>query len=188
MGSLDYTVIGSLDGYTADEDGRFDWAFPDEEVHRFANGLEAGVRMHLYGRRMYETMRVWETIDAASGADPAEVEYGGIWRGLDKVVYSRTLPEVTTARTRLERAFDPDSARALADATDGAVSISGPTLAAHALRAGIVDDIRVFTVPVLVGGGTPIFPRGLRLHLELLEQRRFANGTAFHRYRPARNG
>lgn len=185
MGSLDYTVIASLDGYTADADGRFDWAFPDEEVHRFANALEADVRTHLYGRRMYETMRVWETVDAASGADGAELEYAELWRGLDKVVYSRTLPEVTTTRTRLERAFDADAARAHADAAQGGVSISGPTLAAHALLAGIVDEIRVLTVPVLVSGGTPIFPSGLRVHLDLLEQRRFGNGTVFHRYRPA---
>lgn len=184
MGTLDYTVIASLDGVTADEDGRFDWAFPDEEVHRFANSLETDVRVHVYGRRMYETMRVWETIDASSGADPAEVEYGRIWRGLDKVVYSRTLPEVTTARTRLEREFDPAELRRLVASAEGSVSISGPTLAAHALLAGLVDEIRVLTVPVLVGGGTPIFPRGLRLGLELLEQRRFGNGTTFHRYRP----
>jgi dihydrofolate reductase len=183
MGTLVYTVIASADGFTADAAGGFDWAMPDEELHAFMNDLERRTTASLYGRRMYETMRVWETIGDDPGTSAVERDYAAVWRGLDKVVYSRSLEAVSTTRTRLEREFDPAEVRRFVAAADGAVSVSGPTLAAHAIRAGIVDEYQVVSVPELVGGGTPVFPSGVRVSLELVEQRRFAAGAVFHRYR-----
>jgi dihydrofolate reductase len=167
---LVYSAIASLDGYVADTDGRWDWSMPDAEVHAYVNDLERPIGTYLYGRRMYEVMRVWETID---DPDPAMRDYAEIWRAADKVVYSSTLAAVTTDRTRLERALDPDAVRAL----EGDVSIGGPTLAAVALRAGLVDEIHLLLSPVVVGGGTAVLPDGLRIDLELRDERRFANGT-----------
>lgn len=183
MGTLVYSMLASADGFTADADGRFDWVTPDEELHAFMNDLERRTTTSLYGRRMYETMRVWETVGDDPGTSDVEREYAEVWRGLDKVVYSRTLGDVSTSRTRLLREFDPAEARALVDAASGTVSVSGPTLAAHAIRAGIVDEFQVVSVPVLVGGGTPLLPSGVRMALELVEQRRFGSGAVFHRYR-----
>ena len=180
MAKLIYSAIASLDGYVADEDGNFDWAEPDEEVHRFVNDLERPVGTYLYGRRMYEVMASWET---AGGADqPAFVrDYAEIWRAADKVVFSTTLDVVTTPRTRLERTLDPDAVRALK--AEGDVSIGGPNLAAHALRAGLVDELHLFLNPVVVGGGTAALPDGLRTDLELVSERRFGNGVVHVHYR-----
>ena len=181
MARLIYSAIASLDGYTADEAGNFDWAAPDAELHAFVNDLERDVGTHLYGRRMYETMAVWETMDVS--AEPEVMrDYAGIWRAADKVVYSRTLATPSTPRTRIERDFDRDTVRRMKEAADRDISVGGPGLAAHALRAGIVDEIQLFLVPAVVGGGTRALPDGLRVDLELLDQRRFAGGAVYLRY------
>jgi dihydrofolate reductase len=183
MANLIYSAIASLDGFTADSNGHFDWAAPDEEVHAFVNDLERPVGAYLYGRRMYETMAYWET--ASTGDDQPAVmrEYARIWQAADKVVYSSTLDAVSSARTRLEREFDPDAVRRLKETAERDVSVGGPGLAAHALAAGLVDECHLFLNPVVVGGGTPALPAGLRLELELLDERRFGNGVVYLRYR-----
>ncbi len=186
MAALTYNSIASLDGYVADASGDFGWAEPDEEVHRYVNEQEEGVGTYLYGRRTYETMAVWETDDWLADAPPHVRDYARIWRGADKVVYSTTLESVSTARTRLERSFDPAAVRQLVDAADREVGIGGPTLAAAALREGIVDEVSVFVVPVVVGGGTPWLPTGLRLGLDLVAERRFTGGVVLLRYRTRR--
>jgi dihydrofolate reductase len=175
---LVYSAIASLDGYIADEDGRFDWSAPDEEVHAFVNDLERTVGTFLLGRRMYEVLAVWETMD---DPEPVMVDFAQIWRSADKVVYSRTLEDVPTARTRIEREFDPEAVRRM----EGELSIGGAELAGHAIRAGLVDELRVFVTPVVVGGGTAALPDGVRWDLELVEERRFGNGVVFLRYRSA---
>ena len=173
MGKLVYSAIASLDGYIEDEHGKFDWAAPDDEVHAFINELERPVGTYLYGRRMYETMVVWEAVDSHP--------YAEIWRAAEKIVYSRTLESVASARTRIERKFDPEAVRQLKE--KGEVSVGGPALAAEAIRAGLVDEYQFFFVPVLVGGGKRALPDGVREELELLEKRRFGSGVVFVRYR-----
>jgi dihydrofolate reductase len=183
MAKLTYTAITSLDGFIEDEGGRFDWAMPDPEVHAFVNELERSDGTHLYGRRMYETMAVWQTIGTESdGASPEEVEFAEVWRALDKIVYSRTLDAVTTPRTRLEREFDPEAVRRLKDTADRDLSISGPDLARHAFAAGLVDEVNLFVFPIVVGGGRPGLPRGVQVELALLDERRFGNGVVHTRY------
>ena len=183
MAKLIYSVIASLDGYVADEDGNFDWAAPDEEVHRFVNDLERPAGTYLMGRRMYEVMRYWETADTVPDQPAHMVDFARVWQDADKVVYSRTLEEPSTARTRVERDFDPDAVRRLKAAADRDLTVGGPALAAQALAAGLVDECHVFLAPILVGGGTRAFPDKLRVPLELLEERRFGNGTVYLRYR-----
>ncbi len=183
MGSLVYTAIGTLDGYVADVGSNFDWAAPDEQVHAFLNDLERKVGTYLYGRRMYEVMFAWESEDIATGQPPVVADYAGIWRAAEKIVYSTTLERVRSTRTRLERAFDPDEVRRLKVLSESDVSVGGPTLAAEALRAGLVDECRLFLAPVVVGGGIPVFPDRLRVNLELLDERRFAGGMVYLRYR-----
>lgn len=181
MGNLVYSAICSLDGFTADSNGDFDWAAPDEEVHAFVNDRERPIGTYLYGRRMYETMRYWET--ASFDDEPVGRDYAQIWRAADKVVYSSTLDAVSTARTRLERTFDPEAvARLKKDATTD-LTVGGPGLAAHALAAGLVDECHLFLTPVVVGGGTRALPAGLHRRLELLDERRFGNGVVYLRYR-----
>ena len=179
MAKLIYSALASLDGYTEDEDGKFDWAAPDEEVHAFVNDLERPVGTHLYGRRMYETMVPWETM-----ADPAPVmrEYAEIWRAAEKVVYSTKLETVSSARTRLERSFDPEAVRALKAASERDLSIGGPTLAAAAIAAELVDEVHLFLNPIAVGGGKSALPDGARVSLELLDEQRFGNGVVYLRY------
>jgi dihydrofolate reductase len=179
---LIYPTIASLDGYVADRDGNFDWAEPDEEVHTFVNDLERSAGTHLYGRRMYEVMAVWETIDLAD-QPPSMRDYAEIWRAADKIVYSRTLERVSSARTRIERDFDPEAVRRLKESAERAVLVGGPTLAAHAIAAGLVDEWHLFVAPVVVGGGTRNLPDDVRLNLELMDERRFANGVVYLRYR-----
>ena len=183
MAALTYTSIASLDGYVADADGDFGWAEPDEEVHRFVNDMEESVGTYLYGRRLYETMAVWDTDDWLADQSRVEHEYARIWRAADKVVYSTTLESVTTARTRLERSFDPVAVRQLKAGAVRDLGVGGPGLAAAALRAGLVDECSLFVVPVVVGGGTRWLPDGLRLGLELTAERRFGNGVVLLRYR-----
>jgi dihydrofolate reductase len=182
MAKLIYSAIASLDGYVADPDGRFDWAEPDEEVHRFVNDLERSVGTHLYGRRMYEVMVFWET---AGGADePAFVrDYAEIWRAADKIVYSRTLETASSAKTRIERDFDPDAVRQLKATAGRDLTVGGPRLAGQALAAGLVDESQFFVAPVVVGGGTRSLPDGVRQDLELLDERRFGSGVVYLRYR-----
>jgi dihydrofolate reductase len=183
VAGLIYSAIASLDGYVADESGTFDWAAPDEEVHRFVNDLERPVGTYLYGRRMYETMLFWET---AGGADqpPFVRDFAELWRAADKIVYSKTLEGVSTARTRLERDFDAEAVRKL-KAAGRDLSVGGPELAAQAIRAGLVDDYHRFVVPVVVGGGKRALPDGVRLELELLDERHFSSGVVHLRYRAA---
>src|SRR5690606_5316363 len=173
MGTLVYTAITSLDGFIEDADGSFAWAEPDPEVHAFANELERTIGTHLYGRRMYETMAVWETIGPDGGdVHPVEADYAEVWRGLDKVVFSTTLPEVWTSRTRLERTFDRAAVQRLKDEAEGDVSVSGPGLAQHAFAAGLVDEVHLLVNPVIVGAGKPGLPAGVRLDLELVDEHR----------------
>lgn len=182
MPKLIYSAITSLDGYVADESGNFDWAAPDEELHAFVNDLERPVGTSLYGRRMYETMAVWDTWDVSD--EPAVVrDYAAIWRATDKVVYSATLPAVSTGRTRLERTFDADRVRALKEQSPSDISIGGPTLAANALHAGLVDEVHLFVHPVIIGGGLPALPPRLHMPLVLVGERRFESGAVYLHYR-----
>ena len=182
MAKLVYSAIASLDGYVADEEGKFDWAAPGEEVHAFVNDLERPVGTHLLGRRMYEVMVAWETLDTAG--EPAVIQdFSEIWRAANKIVYSKTLDEVSSARTRLEREFDPDAVRQMKAEAASDIGVGGPTLAAQALEAGLVDELQLFLHPIIVGSGTPALPDGLRLGLELLDERRFGNEVVHLRYR-----
>ena len=182
MARLLYSAISSLDGYVNDEQGGFDWAAPDEAVHAFVNDLVRPVGTHLYGRRMYEVMTAWETMDTRD--EPAVIQdFASIWRGADKIVYSATLPAVSSARTRLVREFDPEAVRRLKGSATHDLSIGGPTLAADAIRAGLVDDYHLFLTPIVVGGGTRSLPDDVRLRIELVDERRFENGVMYLRYR-----
>jgi dihydrofolate reductase len=180
MGRLLVTTLCSLDGYVADSDGSFAWAMPSDEVHRAVNALEQGVGTQLCGRRTYDLMTYWET--AATDGDDAEAEFARTWRSLDKVVFSRTLESVVFPRTRLVREFDTDDVRALVAAAPHDVEVAGPTLAARAWEAGLVDEVRLFVLPVLVGGGLPALPHGVRASLALVEQRAFTDGTVLLRH------
>jgi dihydrofolate reductase len=184
MARLIYSTIASLDGCVADRDGRFDWAAPDEEVHAFVNDLERPIGTYLYGRRMYETMVGWEYVGAIAGDDPsAELDFARLWRAADKIVYSTTLTRPAGARTRIEESFEPEAVRQLKARSERDISIGGPTLAAHAIRAGLVDDFHFFVTPVVVGGGTRSLPEGLRLDLELVDVHRFRSGVVHLHYR-----
>ena len=182
MSRLITSSSASLDGFMADADGGFAWSAPSDEVHAFVNDLLRSVGTYLFGRRMYEVMRVWEDPATVQDAPAPMRDFAEIWHAADKVVYSTTLEEVTTANTVLERAFDPDEVRELVGASERDVEIGGPTLAAHAFRAGLVDEARLFLVPVVIGGGTRYFPSDLRIELELMEEHRFGDGTLFLRY------
>jgi dihydrofolate reductase len=188
MARLIYSAIASLDSYTEDESGSFAWAAPDEDVHAFVNDLERSIGTYLYGRRMYETMASWETEPSLAEHSPATRDYAEIWQAADKIVFSRTLASAATARTRIERDFDPDAVRELKSKATRDLSVGGPELAAHALEAGLVDELQLFVVPVLVGGGKQCLPDGVHLSLELLDERRFAAGTVYLRYRTVLNG
>jgi dihydrofolate reductase len=182
MAKLIYSALTSLDGYLSDEEGNFDWAMPDEEVHTFINDLERPVGTHLYGRRMYETMVYWET--AHTMADhPVEQDFAEIWRAAEKVVYSKTLETVSSARTRIERAFDPDAIRQMKASAERDISVGGPDLAAQAFGAGLVDECHLFLAPIVIGGGKRALPEGVRVVLELLDERRFGNGMVYLHYR-----
>jgi dihydrofolate reductase len=182
MGHLVYASIGSLDGFIADAEGGFDWSAPDEEVHAYLNERDRAVVAELYGRRLYEVMRVWETYGTGPDASPVERDYGEQWRARPKRVFSTTLPSVDTSLTTLHRDFDPAEVRRFVDEADGEVSIGGSDLAGQALRAGIVDRVEYYANPVVVGGGTPWLPDGLRLDLRLVQVHRFANGVVHLAY------
>ncbi len=166
----------------ADADGTFDWAAPDAEVHAFVNDLERSVGTYLYGRRMYEVMAGWETAHTTPGRRPVSLDFARIWQAADKVVYSRTLETVATARTRVEREFDPEAVRRMKTGAERDITVGGAGLAAEAIRAGLVDEISLYVTPVVVGGGTHWLPRDVRLRLELLEERRFRAGVVYLRY------
>jgi len=183
MARLIYSVIASLDGYVADEDGNFDWAQPDEEVHTFVNDLQRPVGTYLLGRRMYEVMRYWETADTVPDQPGYARDFAGIWKARDKVVYSRTLDAASTARTRIERDFDAEAVRRMKAAADRDLAVGGPGLAAQAFGAGLVDECQLFLAPVIVGGGNQAFPDKVRVQLELTDERRFGNGMVYLRYR-----
>jgi dihydrofolate reductase len=183
MAKLIYSAIGSIDGYLTDAKGDFDWAAPDEEVHAFVNDLLRPVGTHLYGRRMYEVMSVWEHPEVFGADTPVVLDFAEVWQAADKVVYSATLAEPTTARTRIERTFDADAIRQLKQTSTSDITVGGPTLAAHAIAAGLVDEWQLFAAPVVVGGGLQIFPDHVRVDLELLDERRFEGGMVYTRYR-----
>ncbi|NAZ85346.1 dihydrofolate reductase family protein [Kineococcus indalonis] len=182
MGKLIYAANTSVDGYLEDQDGSFDWSVPDEEVHAFWNEHERGIGTSLYGRRLYESMRVWEDDDWLTGEPAVVREYAGIWRDGDKVVYSSTLEEVSTARTRIERRFEPEAVRRLKEGSGADLSVGGADLGAQAFRHGLVDECVLLLHPVLVGGGKPALPAGVRVGLQLLDQRRFGNGVVHLHY------
>ncbi|MFP4513243.1 MAG: dihydrofolate reductase family protein [Acidimicrobiales bacterium] len=184
MAILSYSMICSLDGYINDTDGNFEWAEPSAEVHAFINDREREVGTNLYGRHLYETMAVWETDPSLADQSPEMADYAQMWKRCEKIVYSTTLDGTWTSRTRLAKTFDPDEIRDLKATADAEIAIGGATLAASALRAGLVDEIRLYVVPVVIGSGTPVFPTDLRLDLELLDERRFDNGTLYLSYRP----
>ena len=183
MAKLIYSTIASVDGYVADVAGEFAWAAPDEEVFAFVNELERPIGTYLYGRRMYETMVYWETAPDLEAGPVTVRDFADIWRAADKVVFSTSLASVSSAATRVERTFDPAAVRSLKVTADRDLTVGGPDLAGQALQAGLVDELHLFAVPTLVGGGTPALPSGVRVDLDLLDERRFAAGTVYRRYR-----
>lgn len=183
MAKLIYSAITSLDGFVADENGDFEWAAPDEEVHAVVNDLERRVGTYLYGRRMYEVMVAWDDPDTVVDQPAVMHDYAQLWQAADKVVYSTTLTSVSSARTRLERDFDVSAVRAMKASAERDLSVGGPGLAAHAIRAGLVDECHLFVTPVVVGGGTKALPGDVRVRLDLLDVRRFASGVVQLHYR-----
>jgi dihydrofolate reductase len=180
---LIYSAIASLDGYVADDDGNFDWAAPDEEVHRFVNELERPIGTYLYGRRMYEVMAFWETADTGANEPTAMQDYAAIWQAADKIVYSRTLDAPVSSRTAIERDFDPEAIRQLKASAESDISMGGPELAGQAISAGLVDELHLFLNPVVVGGGRRALPDHAHMELELLHEGRFGNGVVHVHYR-----
>jgi dihydrofolate reductase len=183
MANLIYVANTSLDGYIEDKDGKFDWTEPSDEVFRFVTNLVRAMGTHLYGRRMYETMRVWETDPNLAAQSPLMRDFAEVWQAANKIVYSRTLETISTRKTQLEQTFDPEAIRHLKAAGGHDILIGGPELAAHAFRAGLIDECHLFLIPLLVGGGKSALPDNVRLELELLAERRFRNGTVYLRYR-----
>jgi dihydrofolate reductase len=181
MAKVSYSGIMSLDGYIADRDGTFDWSAPDEEVHAFINDQERSVGTALYGRRMYDVLSVWETLPT-EGEPTVIADFAALWNATDKIVYSTSLASVTTARTRIERSFDPDAIHELKFSSARDISIGGANFSAQVLRAGLVDELRLYLVPVVVGGGTAFLPDDIRLDLALVDEHRFSAGTVFLRY------
>ena len=186
MAKLIYSAIASLDGYVTDASGNFEWAAPDEEVHAFVNDLERPIGTYLYGRRMYETMMVWQHAETFSGNEPVVDDFANIWKSAEKIVYSKTLQNVSSDRTRLERELDVDAVRRLKASARSDISVGGPELAGQMIKAALVDECRLFLHPISVGGGTRALPDDARVRLELLEERRFRSGVVYLRYRVMR--
>ena len=182
MAKLIYSVITSLDGYVEDEVGNFDWAEPDEEIHTFVNDLERPIGTYLYGRRMYEVMVYWETAHSLAGQPLFIRDFAQIWQAADKIVYSKTLERVSSARTRIERDFNPETVRQMKEQAGSDITVGGPDLAAQAIKAGLVDECQLFVAPIVVGGGKPSLPNNVRQELELLDERRFGNGMVYLHY------
>ncbi len=183
MAKLIYSGFTSLDGYVADETGNFDWAELSEEVFAFINNRERRIGTYLFGRKVYETMAVWETPEVIPDLPAAALEYVPIWQAAEKIVYSTTLQTVSAARTRLERKFDEDAVRELKAGATRDVGIGGPALAAQAIRAGLVDEFNLLIAPIIAGGGNPYLPDKVHVKLELVDERRFENGLIHVRYR-----
>ena len=183
LAKLIFSAITSLDGYIEDADGNIGWGAPDEEVASFVNDLERPVGTYLYGRRMYETMVYWETVPAAEIEQPCERDFTALWRAADKIVYSKSLDSVSSAKTRLERTFDPRVIQEMKSTQDADLGVGGPNLAAQAFKAGLVDECQLFLTPTVLGGGKPALPSNVRLNLELLSERRFGGGVVFLHYR-----
>lgn len=183
LAKLIYIANTSLDGYIEDIHGVFGWTEPSEEVLGFITDLVRPAGTQLYGRRMYETMAVWETDPTLAAQSDLMADFAGVWQAAEKVVYSRTLGSVMTARTRIEPHFDPDGLRALKTSASSDLTIGGPTITAHALHAGLVDECHLFVYPVVVGDGKAAFPEDAHISLELLDEHRFANGVVYLRYR-----
>ena len=183
MAHLIYSAITSLDGYLADENGNFDWAVPDEEMHTFVNDLERPIGTYLYGRRMYEVMLYWETAHNIAGQAPFTIEFAEIWQAADKVVYSTTLKTASSAKTRIERTFDPEAVRQMKVSAERDITVGGPNLAAQAIRSGLVDEFQLFVTPTVVGGGNQALPNNVRVQLKLLDEHRFRSGAVYLQYR-----
>ncbi|MGW5365146.1 dihydrofolate reductase family protein [Actinopolymorpha pittospori] len=183
MAKLIYSALASLDGYVADRSGNFDWAAPDEEVHAFVNDLERPIGTSLYGRRMYDIMVYWETEGAGDGDSGVSRDFAQIWRAAEKIVYSRTLQTPSSARTRIERDFDPAAIKQLKESSSRDISIGGAEIAGQALAAGLVDECHLFLSPIVVGGGTRALPDDVRVQLELLDEHRFRSGFVHLHYR-----
>jgi dihydrofolate reductase len=183
VAKLIYSAITSLDGYVADEQGNFEWAAPGAEVHAFVNELVRPIGTYLFGRRMYNVMSVWETMPTSGDAHPVEQDFARIWQTADKIVYSKSLEKASTAKTRIERDFDPREIRRLKSNATRDISVGGPDLAGEAIKAGLVDEILQFVTPIVVGGGNHWLPKHVRVQLELLEERRFKSGVVYLRYR-----
>jgi dihydrofolate reductase len=183
MAKLIYIANVSLDGYIDDAQGRFEWTAPSDEVFTFITDVVRPVGTYLYGRRMYETMAVWETQPALAAQSELMADFATVWQAADKIVYSTTMHVVSTAHTRLERRFDPDSVRDMKTSAASDLTVGGPTLAAHVFKAGLVDECQLFIHPVLVSSGKPAFPSDAPMQLELLEERGFRNGVVNVRYR-----
>jgi dihydrofolate reductase len=186
VAKLIYASIASLDGYTEDKTGSFEWSEPDEELHQYITDFERGIGTHLYGRRMYDTLAVWETDPSLEAQSPILADYARVWQASDKIVYSSTLEAPRTARTRIERRFDPEAVLRLVGSAQRDVGIGGPELAGHAFKAGLVDELHLFVVPVVLGGGKPALPTDMFVKLELLDEHRFAGGVVDLRYRVMR--
>jgi len=183
MAKLIFLMITSLDGYIEDEDGKFDWGRPDDEVCSFVNDLVRPVGTHLYGRLMYETMVYWETVQPLADDPPVVRDFTELWQAADKIVYSNSLETVSSAKTRIERTFDPREIREMKSSQERDITVSGPNLAAQAFKAGLVDECQLFLTPIVLGGGKPSLPANVRLDLELLSERRFRSGVVFLHYR-----
>ena len=183
MADLIYIANTSLDGYTEDKDGNFDWTTPDEDGFSFVTSRIHTMGTHLYGRRMYEAMMLWETLPELAAESPLRRDFAELWQAADKIVYSRTLQAVSTRKTQLERNFDPEAIRQLKATVEKDILIGGPELAAHAFRSGLIDECHLFVAPIILGGGKQAIPDNLRLELELLDERRFGNGVVSLRYR-----
>jgi dihydrofolate reductase len=183
MANLIFVANMSLDGFSEDKDGKFDWTEPGEEQFRFITDIIQTAPTHLYGRRMYETMRVWETDPNLAAVSPSRHDFAEIWQAADKIVYSRTLETVSTRHTQLQQRFDPETIRQLKSTSKHDILIGGPELASHAFRSGLIDECHLFIIPILVGGGKPALPDNVRLELELLAERSFGNGTVYLHYR-----
>ena len=183
LAHLIYTINTSIDGYTEDRDGNFDWTDPEEELFRFITNLIRAEGTHLYGRRMYESMMVWETNPSLAGESPHMLDFAEVWQAADKIVYSRTLEAVSTRKTQIERTFNPEAIRRLKETVEQDILIGGPELAAHAFRSGLIDEYHLFLHPIIIGGGKQSVPDNIRSELELLDERRFDSGVVFLRYR-----
>jgi dihydrofolate reductase len=185
MADLIYTTNMSLDGFIEDNQGNFDFTEPDDEVFSFITGLERSSGTYVYGRRLYETMAVWETDPGLGAQSPLMADFATMWQAANKVVYSTTLDAVATTKTRLERTFDADAIRTMKASAVGHLTVGGANLARQAFDAGLVDECRLFVAPVLIGGGKPALPRDMRIDLELVDEQRFGSGVVYLRYRTA---